>query len=160
MGTWTRPELRGSPAALRIEPAPHFFFAGASRAAAARAHGFFSAVRRAGLRLHGRDLSLAVHFGQARRRVRDVVAPRSAFARSHSRVAVLQRLRAQQLYGRVVSCMCVYRGSLERRRVPSGRADELYRFVCFKRVPHALALVPWPYSEQNSSVIGVEGFDL
>ena len=72
-------ELRGSPAALRIEPAPHFFFAGAARAAAARAHGFFSAVRRAGLRLHGQDLSLAVHFGQALRR-RSVA--RAEFSRS------------------------------------------------------------------------------
>ena len=115
---------------------------------------FFSAVRRAGLRLHGRDLMLADHFGRARSRVGCVVAPRSALARAHARVAVLQRLRTQQLYGRVLSCMRVYGGSLERRCVPSGRADELYWFVCCKRNLHTLTLVPWPYSEQDSSVWG------
>ena len=53
-------ELRGSPAALRIEPAPHFFAPAAALAAAALGSQFFYVipVRRAGERPSGRGHAL------------------------------------------------------------------------------------------------------
>ena len=120
--------------AAGIDPRASFLNCDCCARCRCRGSCLFYAVRRAGVRPHGRGFLLAGYHGRPLGRLRRVAALRAAFVQPHCCMAARLVRCEQQRHGHAVAHMGMRTGSLGPLRVSGTRADYMRGLARFLRV--------------------------